>query len=53
MVQEGTAELNKVSPKVSDNSIPKKEGSLTRQHKYMMKLANRTLQWRGMIHEAS
>ena len=35
------------------NSIPKKEGSLTRQHKYMMKLANRTLQWRGMIHEAS
>ena len=25
MVQEGTAELNKVSPKVSDNSIPKTE----------------------------
>lgn len=35
------------------NGIPKKEGNLTREHKYMIKLANRTLQWRGMIHEAS
>ena len=35
------------------NGIPKKEGNLTREHKYMIKLANKTLQWRGMFHEAS
>ena len=35
------------------NDIQKKEGNLTREHKYMRKLAKRTLQWRGMTHESS
>lgn len=32
------------------NGIQKKEGNFTREHKYVIKSANITLQWRGMTH---
>lgn len=32
------------------SGIQKKEGNLTREHKYIIKLATRNLQWRGMTH---
>lgn len=34
------------------NNIQRKEDNLIRDHKHMIKLANITLQWRGMTHEA-
>lgn len=35
------------------NDIQKKERKFTREHKYVIKLANTTLQWRGMTHQAA
>ena len=35
------------------NDIQKKEGNFTREHNYVIKLTNITLQWRGMTHQAA
>lgn len=35
------------------NGIQKKKGNFTREYKYMIKLANITLQWRGMTHQTA
>lgn len=35
------------------NDIQKKEGNFTREHNYVIKLTNITLQWRGVTHQAA